>query len=317
MEEALTKLKEIGYREIGEKTHIAHNRVLAILDKQYGSFDRTTALGFVRILEREYEVDLSEWVQEFENYRATQNSAQSPQNAEGKSIDVDFKYATSMSKYLEKTWLRRFLMLLLFLVVGFAGYYVYQQHFKSFSHILPPSTGINPELSSATDSLEAARALYDGTSSAQEIPAVQGNLAENGEETNVKNSVSVEIPTPNVEAGGSPLASETTQESTPSESQEGGNERGISLHIEHRMWLGIIYLDRRERITDTVLGDYKIDTTRNQLILTGHGVFALTNNGKTRQYNGGSPMRFKYDVKKGLSMITLEEFMAQNGGREW
>ena len=317
MEEALKKLKEIGHSEIGEKTHIAHNRVLAILNKEYGAFDKTTALGFIRILEREYEVDLSEWVQEFENYYATQNSVESPQNAEGKIVDISFKHITFANKQQKNTWSRRFLMLLLLLVIGFAGYYIYQQHFRSFTHILPSSVGIEPTLSSATESLEAARALGDSPAQEQEnAPATEENTEKNPMEAGegAQNSASLETPA-NAVSEESPASSDNSEAASPLETPD--SEQGISFHIEHRMWLGIIYLDSRERITDTVLGDYKVDTTRNQLILTGHGVFALTNNGKTRQYNSGSPMHFRYDVRRGLSVITAEEFMAQNGGREW
>lgn len=64
----LKRLKEIGAAEIYKKTHISIEETNAILQKNFAYFNRTKALGFIKILEREYGVNLSSWVEEFEEY---------------------------------------------------------------------------------------------------------------------------------------------------------------------------------------------------------------------------------------------------------
>lgn len=64
----LEKLKEIGATEIHKKTHISVAEINAIFNKDFSYFNRAKALGFIKILEREYGVDLSLWSDEYKEY---------------------------------------------------------------------------------------------------------------------------------------------------------------------------------------------------------------------------------------------------------
>ena len=60
MSDALEKLKSLGAQKIYEDTHIPVRHVQAILDENYEGFSRMQFLGFVSILERDYDLDLQE-----------------------------------------------------------------------------------------------------------------------------------------------------------------------------------------------------------------------------------------------------------------
>ncbi|WP_297432596.1 hypothetical protein [Sulfurimonas sp.] len=60
MSDALEKLKSLGAQKIYEDTHIPVRHVQAILDENYEGFSRMQFLGFVSILERDYDIDLQE-----------------------------------------------------------------------------------------------------------------------------------------------------------------------------------------------------------------------------------------------------------------
>jgi len=60
MSEELHKLQRIGAQKIYEKTHIPIQHIQEILQSDFSSFSRVQFLGFISILEREYEQDLSE-----------------------------------------------------------------------------------------------------------------------------------------------------------------------------------------------------------------------------------------------------------------
>lgn len=71
MMNALEKLQQIGAAEIFKQTHISVAETNAILQKDFAYFSRAKALGFTKILEREYGVDLSLWLEEFEEFHKT------------------------------------------------------------------------------------------------------------------------------------------------------------------------------------------------------------------------------------------------------
>lgn len=59
MSEAFETLKSIGVQKIYEDTHISRGDVEAILDKDYQLINQVQFLGFLSILQREYDLDLS------------------------------------------------------------------------------------------------------------------------------------------------------------------------------------------------------------------------------------------------------------------
>lgn len=61
MSEALERLKKIGAQKIYEETHIPVEHAQAMLHESFDGFSRVQFLGFVSILEREYDEDLSEF----------------------------------------------------------------------------------------------------------------------------------------------------------------------------------------------------------------------------------------------------------------
>jgi len=64
------KLKEKDIEEIYHKTYIARKYIKALLEKDFSKFDRLKALGFVKILEREFDYDLSDLKKDIDEYFA-------------------------------------------------------------------------------------------------------------------------------------------------------------------------------------------------------------------------------------------------------
>ena len=59
MSEELGKLQEIGAQKINDKTHIPVEHVQAILHESFEGFTKVQFLGFLSILERDYDLDMS------------------------------------------------------------------------------------------------------------------------------------------------------------------------------------------------------------------------------------------------------------------
>lgn len=64
--EQLAKLDPI---EVSQRTYISVDEFKAIVDKRFDMFGRTKATGFMKILQREYDLDLSDWMDEYEAYK--------------------------------------------------------------------------------------------------------------------------------------------------------------------------------------------------------------------------------------------------------
>lgn len=61
-------LKQMDIEEVHRKTRITLVRLRDILEKRFENIDPTRARGFIKILERELQLDLSEWLKEYEEY---------------------------------------------------------------------------------------------------------------------------------------------------------------------------------------------------------------------------------------------------------
>lgn len=66
------KLQQMDIAEVHRKTRITLARLQDIVEKRFDNIDPTRAHGFIKILERELQLNLSEWVKEYDTYRNPQ-----------------------------------------------------------------------------------------------------------------------------------------------------------------------------------------------------------------------------------------------------
>ncbi|OOP79430.1 sialidase, partial [Helicobacter pylori] len=114
LDKNLQILKEVGVAEICKATKIASKNIHSILEKRYESLSRVHARGFIQILEREYKIDLSAWMKEFdkacafkEGVSEEQNQETDPEEKTKNPLKVEIDYSinqanTSLSKKYSK-----------------------------------------------------------------------------------------------------------------------------------------------------------------------------------------------------------------------
>jgi len=68
-EDAIKKLKEIGFKEISNRTFINKENLEHLLNREFEKLHKTKALGFIQILEREFGVDLGGLKNEYNFYK--------------------------------------------------------------------------------------------------------------------------------------------------------------------------------------------------------------------------------------------------------
>ena len=70
MDNDIRVLEKIGLQEVCKKTHIEVKQLEFMINNEYEKLNRINTLGFVKILSREYKLDLSEWLEAYQIYLA-------------------------------------------------------------------------------------------------------------------------------------------------------------------------------------------------------------------------------------------------------
>lgn len=71
--DCLDELKKMDLKDVSEKTHISISEIEALIRKDFSRFSHTKAVGFTKIFMRDFGIDLSSWLKEYEEEVGTQN----------------------------------------------------------------------------------------------------------------------------------------------------------------------------------------------------------------------------------------------------
>ncbi len=281
LDKNLQILKEVGVAEICKATKIASKNIHSILEKRYESLSRVHARGFIQILEREYKIDLSAWMKEFdkactfkEGVSEEQNQETSPEETAKKPLKVELDYSinqanTSLSTKSSK-W-KPFVLVLGVVVIILAVVIIQNS-------------------SSLKEEKERESAIKSGTKKSS------SNKANPTEENKPE-------PTPKPE--------EKPKEQDRQE-KEAIKEDPNTIYIipKKDIWVEVIDLDEKKNSFQKVFKkNYSLETKNHRLLLRfGHGHLSLKNNHQEQEYNDGKTKRFLYEPNKGLTLINEAQY---------
>ncbi len=281
LDKNLQILKEVGVAEICKATKIASKSIHSILEKRYESLSRVHARGFIQILEREYKIDLSAWMKEFdkactfkEGVSEEQNQETDPEEKTKNPLKVEIDYSinqanTSLSKKSSK-W--KPFVLVLGVVVIILVVVIIQNS------------------SSLKEEREQESAIKSGTKKSS------FNKANPTEENKPE-------PTPKLE--------EKPKEQDKQE-KEAIKENPNTIYIipKKDIWVEVIDLDEKKNSFQKVFKkNYSLETKNHRLLLRfGHGHLSLKNNHQEQEYNDSKTRRFLYEPNKGLTLINEAQY---------
>ncbi|GAA6919207.1 hypothetical protein AOH275_07880 [Helicobacter pylori] len=281
LDKNLQILKEVGVTEICKATKIASKNIHSILEKRYESLSRVHARGFIQILEREYKIDLSAWMKEFdkvcvfkEGVSEEKNQETDPEETAKKPLKVELDYSinqanTSLSKKSSK-W-KPFVLVIGVIVIVLAVVIIQNS-------------------SSLKEEKERESAIKSGTKKSSFDDA---NLeGENKPE-----------PTPKLE--------EKPKEQDKQE-KEAIKEYPKTIYIipKRDIWVEVVDLDEKKNSFQKVFKkSYSLETKNHRLLLRfGHGHLSLKNNYQEQNYNDSKTRRFLYEPAKGLMLINEAQY---------
>ncbi len=284
LDKNLQILKEVGVTEICKATKIASKNIHSILEKRYESLSRVHARGFIQILEREYKIDLSAWMKEFdkvcvfkEGVSEEKNQETDPEKTAKKPLKVELDYSinqanTSLSKKSSK-W-KPFV-----LVVGMI--------------VIVLAVVIIQNSSSLKEERERESTIKSGTKKSSSNKA--NPTEENKPET-----------TPNPEEKQEKPKEQDKQE------KEAIKEYPNTIYIipKRDIWVEVIDLDEKKNSFQKVFKkNYSLETKNHRLLLRfGHGHLSLKNNHQEQNYNDSKTRRFLYEPAKGLTLINEAQY---------
>ncbi|MCQ2724081.1 sialidase [Helicobacter pylori] len=281
LDKNLQILREIGVAEICKATKIASKNIHSILEKRYESLSKVHARGFIQILEREYKIDLSAWMKEFdkvcvfkEGVSEEQNQETDPEEKTKNPLKVEIDYSinqanTSLSKKSSK-W-KPFVVVLGVVVIILAVV------------IIQNSSSLKEERGQES-------AIKSGTkkNSFNEVNPTEENKPE---------------PTPKLEEK---LKEQDKQE------KEAIKEDPNTIYIipKKDIWVEVIDLDEKKNSFQKVFKkNYSLETKNHRLLLRfGHGHLNLKNNHQEQNYNDSKTKRFLYEPNKGLTLINETQY---------
>ncbi|GAA9687065.1 hypothetical protein VH6_05540 [Helicobacter pylori] len=281
LDKNLQILKEVGVAEICKATKIASKNIHSILEKRYESLSRVHARGFIQILEREYKIDLSAWMKEFDKVcvfkdgvSEEKNQETDPEETAKKPLKVELDYSinqanTSLSKKYSK-W-KPFVLVIGVIVIVLAVVIIQNS-------------------SSLKEEKERESTIKSGTKKSSFDDA---NLAEENKPE----------PTPKPE--------EKHKEQDKQE-KEAIKEYPNTIYIipKRDIWVEVIDLDEKKNSFQKVFKkSYSLETKNHRLLLRfGHGHLSLKNNHQEQNYNDSKTRRFLYEPAKGLTLINEAQY---------
>ncbi|GAA8129600.1 hypothetical protein NP0148_08800 [Helicobacter pylori] len=280
LDKNLQILKEVGVAEICKATKIASKNIHSILEKRYESLSRVHARGFIQILEREYKIDLSAWVKEFdkvcvfkEGVGEEKNQETNPEETAKKPLKVELDYSinqanTSLSKKTSK-W-KPFVLVLGVIVIILVVV------------IIQNSSSLKEERGQES-------AIKSGT----------------------KNTFNESNPTEENKPETTPKLEEKPKEQNKQE-KEAIKENPNTIYIipKKDVWVEVVDLDEKKNSFQKVFKKkYPLETKNHRLLLRfGHGHLSLKNNHQEQEYNDNKTRRFLYEPAKGLTLINEAQY---------
>ncbi|ECK7668889.1 TPA: hypothetical protein R2T88_001272 [Campylobacter jejuni] len=307
------KIQELNLKEAAAKTQIELDFLEALVEKNFAVLSRFNVKGFVKILSREYELDFSDFNEEYEAYLNENNPT--PQT---KSKMITPKL-DAYSQKSSNTW--PFLIVLIVLVIIGSGIY-YFDTLKTFFKDEQNNTSatvidIIGQAQENLKSLGGNNVVVIDNNKAQEtnqtesvLPSQNISLQENDKNISIENNISENNTTLLDEEKNTQIQEDTNTPKTDSLKE-------AHFKTSTKIWIGLIDLKSLKKTSFVKEKDFNISLDKDQLILTGAAALTMFDQeNKEQKFPAGISKRFL--IKDGkITSISAAEFVKLNKGKEW
>lgn len=308
------KLQDLNLREVSTNTQIEMDFLQALIEKDFKILIRFNVKGFIKILEREYELDFTEFNEELEQY-LNENQPD--------SLHITKTVTPPLASYSHKGSILPIVVIVLFAFIAGLGIY----YFDTLKELLK-----SEESFASAMSLDVAKEAELNLKNLENSVVIVGeeNLSENEINTSAKTQENLskepekELKDTNESLKTASLINEnnvsevnqTKLEKTDLNPQKILKEVA-EFKVNSKVWVGVINLKTGKKMTWIKESDFEISLNEDQLILTGATAFVVSDEeGNEKSYPAGISKRFL--IKDGkIASISAAEFKQLNKGKDW
>ena len=305
----LENLKEIGIKEISRKTHIEPTFLQYIFDKNFEKLSRLNIRGYAKILQREYGVDFSELLAEYDAFMQentpdeSNKTVVSPKIASYTPDDITNQRQGGGSGFF-------FWIIILAIIGGGAYYFDAYKYVQNFIATLnEDNTSVSYSQSSIVN--EVKKNIIDtNVTITQNTPKIEANAS----------SVKISAPAEqNASANVSNLEQPAIRQepAQPAPKVEENLTKPLNEAIimpKQKVWIGIINLENGQKISSDTSKDVSINLDKRQLVVCGNGNIEVKIADKVTKYNPSRPARFLVENGE-MKFVSYDEFVELNKGK--
>ncbi|HED8266670.1 TPA: hypothetical protein R6D15_001448 [Campylobacter jejuni] len=287
------KIQELNLKEVAAKTQIELDFLEALVEKNFAVLSRFNVKGFVKILSREYELDFSDFNEEYEAYLNENNPT--PQT---KSKMITPKL-DAYSQKSSNAW--PFLIVLIVLVIIGSGIY-YFDTLKTFFK--------DEQNNTSATVIDIIGQAQETNQTESVLPSQNTSLQENDKNISIENNISENNTTLLDEEKNTQIQEDTNTLKTDSLQE-------AHFKTSTKIWIGLIDLKSLKKTSFVKEKDFNISLDKDQLILTGAAALTMFDQeNKEQKFPVGISKRFL--IKDGkITSISAAEFVKLNKGKEW
>ncbi|EAL2555715.1 hypothetical protein AY577_06010 [Campylobacter coli] len=310
------KIEDLNLKEVAARTKIELEFLEALVKKDFATLNRFNVRGFVKILSREYELDFTDFNEEFETYLNENNlndTTTKPKMITPK-LDAYSQKSTSFVSFI--------IIVIIIALIGFGIYYF--DYIKSFfqKDQNNSSAAVVDIIGKAQSNLKALENNVVVIDNQAEENETEANLTQiqNTELNNTKEEIKQISTTPNnTNANEENLSTNDSLATTNQEVAEVSKalNKEARFKASGKIWIGLIDLSNYRKTSLVKENDFNLSLEVNRLVLTGAAALSVFDeNGKEQKFPAGNSKRFL--IKDGkITSISAAEFMKLNKGKEW
>jgi len=307
MSYSLEELRELGSQKIHNDTHIIKSHIESILNEDFESINKVQMFGFLSIIEKQYDLDLSSIR---ENARDFYNEHRLDADEQGSVFVIASKNKQSSVFYI----------FLIFIVFGTVAFFSLK---TAPNHIVTPENKVIDEVKK---NIKLEKKIEEKKIPMKEKVILHEREIEQPKERVIRKEKPVvhiqkqEVKREKIQEKKEILKEEKRKEVIVKKEKEIKNiaptQYSLSLIPKSKVWIGYIDITKNRKYQKILKDEFSFDPKDEWLMILGHSNVIFKVNGKDLFYKNRKSLRLSY--KDGvLKEVTLEEFKKINRGKKW
>ena len=294
-------LEENSVRAISQKTKISEDNLENLLAKNFENLKKVKTLGFISILEREYNADLNTLRNDAEEYYSSLNE------------DSSVMFGRSLAE--EKKGTSKFFLLVIFLLLGYATWYFLTQFDKKhLSELIPfiDEATIENFMGDSENKMNVAEDLSIAKISTSKI-------ANKEKQVQAVDKATAAVETEVITDDKSVVVAESVTDITPPGDIKTSEMKKniISIVPVGRLWFGLINMETNQRDHFSISELFELDVaSKSWLVATSSAPFSLHGTDETKEFNDAQEHYFKID-NDGVMVLSKNEYVTLGGWSQW